>query len=442
MDDRVQCYDDDEGNAATDAPKAQQHYLVFGNGDILSRILSFLRWDDMVSCRRVGRAWKDAVNRTPVKEEFHVNRHNCVYLEDVAICLQQLRRIRIEQTSEFQVTENDIIRICSLFQNVTHFICRHASQITRFCLLPSSVLEDTATNHLQKLTHLNLSGNDHMEWKLSDLHNLPQLKSLRCINNFKLTGDLKDVASYHTNSINFTTIDVNGCHKVTGNLLDLCHLSKLKWMGLSRTAVKGDLREVRSQDFLALQMTGLPDAIYGAREIDFVHDAPAVMKVRHQWMKQSNEECPIWPFRVCLSRTSPQYHERIEQRLYSSGRDPPFNIELVKIGTDSNITRRGWRWSNYLGGVCQVHWLDPDPKLLSKENPVEYSIYLGQLEKLRKEEKSSLFSDFLDPPTPSEYEQLCLLEETSTSHDRNRSEPREGEGDWNLHEDITIPDLG
>ena len=72
----------------------------------------------------------------------------------------------------------------------------------------------------------------------------------------------------------------------------------------------------------------------------------------------------------------------------------------------------------------------------------QYSIYLGQLEKLRKEEKSSLFSDFLDPPTPSEYEQLCLLEETSTSHDRNRSEPREGEGDWNLHEDITIPDLG
>jgi hypothetical protein len=161
--------------------------------------------------------------------------------------------------------------------------------------------------------------------------------------------------------------------------------------------VQGDLRELRSDQYPSLQLTGLGDQVYGARKFAFVDDAPQIMRARHRLIKQSQEDIPLFPFQVSLSETSPDYHERIEQRLYQSDRDPPFNIENVQAGI-----RRGWRWSNYLGGVCDIHWLDPEP-----EDHDAFEEYAQALAQIKKECAESIFLGMLNPPTPSEYEQLC-----------------------------------
>jgi hypothetical protein len=160
---------------------------------------------------------------------------------------------------------------------------------------------------------------------------------------------------------------------------------------------------------------GLGQAVYGAYNIRKVEDASAVMKARHQIISQSKWDnglveddsadvsehysVSVYPIIIHLSPESTDYHERIEQRLYSSERDPPFSLEMVSVGK-----RRGWRWSNYLGGYCDTHWLDPIP------DPTHngYDEYWKEYAVHRKESQQSLFHGYLDPPNPQEYRELCL----------------------------------
>lgn len=239
-----------------------------------------------------------------------------------------------------------------------------------------------------------MHGNESFEWQLSDLEALPKLKDLRSINNRCITGDLKDLLVLSKTLI---VVDVSGCDKVTGNLCDLAQMPLLEWLGMARTRVVGDIRSIRPGHFVSLQGIGLDNCIYGASEFYRVSHASEVMRARHQIMKQSKRDYPIYPFVLRLSSDSPDYHERIEQRLYTSERDPPFNIETVAVGN-----RRGWRWSNYLGGHCDVHWFDPEPQ----PSDAGYTTYQAELLQLQQEE-GSLFSGFLDPPTQNEYLELC-----------------------------------
>jgi len=380
-------------------------------GDVLTRSLAFLPLHEIASCRRVSAAWRDAASHVRIDEEVVIENHHYAGLTDMArSCMgRQMRRIRLDQkrirTQHLPqhgglVGPEEFSVLCTGFSNLTHLTFRYCAHLE----VDFSTMLQSTTCALKNLTHLNLHGNERIEWKLSDLVHLPQLMDVRCINNLRLTGTLRDLAESHPNASQFVTLDVSGCRSVTGDLLDLRSLPQLGWMGLSRTSVEGDLRRVRPSDFPSLRMAGLNDRMYGANAFDSVADAAAVMRARHGWIARSTEECPIWPFRVGLSRNSPEYHERIEQRLYSSERDPPFDIENVQAGN-----RRGWRWSNYLGGVCRVHWLDPVPVNDSK-NILEYQAYLDGLADLQREEERSMFSSFYDPPNPLEYEELCLLD--------------------------------
>jgi hypothetical protein len=94
---------------------------------------------------------------------------------------------------------------------------------------------------------------------------------------------------------------------------------------------------------------------------------------------------------VHLAEDAQEYHQSAEQRLYTSERDPPFSIEVVAVGK-----RLGWRWSNYLGGFCDTHWVDP-------EN--DFPIDMEEIEESQTQQ--SLFSGFLQPPTPQQYFELC-----------------------------------
>mmetsp|Transcript_26849 Transcript_26849/g.57092 ORF Transcript_26849/g.57092 Transcript_26849/m.57092 type:complete len:422 (-) Transcript_26849:63-1328(-) len=397
--DVAECNGDE--NYETNAHDENNAVSVVGtrlDGDVLARSLAFLPLRQFVSCRLVSSAWKEVATSVRMDEEVILEGCDVRFLPSIARSLgHQIRRIRLDQKANARrIDEDDLAMACISFPNLERLACRHCSHLS-FWLSPLLRGDGHA---LRNLTHLNLHGNERMEWSLSNLRHLPLLVDLRCVNNSRLMGELNDIAVDHPNSSCFTTIDVSGCPSVSGDFLDLRHLLRLGWMGLSRTRVEGDLRRVRPSDFPALQMTGLNELIYGASEIDYVRDAGAVMRARHQWIRRSREDCPIYPFRVGLSRESPEYHERVEQRLYRSERDPPFDIESVQVGN-----RLGWRWSNCLGGFCKVHWLGPAPD----HGSAEYESYWKELAGLHREEESSMFSDFFNPPTPSEYEQLCLL---------------------------------
>lgn len=156
---------------------------------------------------------------------------------------------------------------------------------------------------------------------------------------------------------------------------------------------------VQSHHFPALQLVGLDPRICGASELKRVHHAPAAMRARHRVMRQSTEETPAFPFMLHLSEDSPDYHERIEQRLHASERDPPFSIESAVAGS-----RRGWRWSNHLGGCCDVRWLDPEPAVDAED----CEACRQELAELQAECADSTFLSFSDPPTPEEHARLCL----------------------------------
>ena len=351
--------------------------------------------------RLVASSWREAVAETPVEEQIHVKGQNM--LQSLGKYLPQLKSLKLDQTSYYQGSElvlNEDSLLLHRFRDVHHFQCLHTTPSP----LQSYPLNDLM-KQWQNIQFLNLHGNEDLEWNLSDLSALKQLRDLRCINNRLLQGNTNDLLSRrdrHGNTSHSSffyaleIFDVSGCTQVTGRLSDFAKLPKLQWLGINRTLIKGDLRyDVQPGDFASLQGMGLcSHAVYGASQISSIQDAPAVMKARLQIMKQSTWDSPIYPLMLHLSPESPDYHERIEQRLYTSERDPPFSIEAVVAGK-----RWGWRWSNYLGGFCDVQWVDPEPIA------DEYQEYLQQMVNLHSD--LSIFSGFVDPPTPEEYHELC-----------------------------------
>ena len=240
---------------------------------------------------------------------------------------------------------------------------------------------------------------------------------MRCINNYLLEGDIEtDLTGSLIQTLEI--LDISGCKNVTGKLSTFQQWPKLQWLGINRTKVSGDLRvDIKPGTFPSLQGMGLGQTVYGAYTVMHVQDAPAVMKARHQIISQSkwdngglnedddsdddeeNYSVSVYPIIIHLSPESTDYHERIEQRLYSSERDPPFSLEMVSVGK-----RRGWRWSNYLGGFCDTHWLDPIPQPTDNR----YDEYCKEYAVHQKESQKSLFHGYLDPPNPQEYRELCL----------------------------------
>jgi hypothetical protein len=388
-------------------------------GDLLCRIVSFLTWQEMVRIRRVAVPWKATVASMAVKEQVHIR--NQSVLHGLAVCLPKLESLRMDQHTELLLSpgyNNNTDNVLARFTNLVHFQCFH---------LPTILRQGWETDSFYKmvsqwtfLQYLNLHGCEELEWKLSDLSGLNHLKDIRCINNRELTGDVQDLFfsppqekepnnNKRPTSLchNLIILDISGCQQVTGRLSDFGPLPKLQWLGIARSQVTGDLRIDICQPgyFISIQGMGLDnDKVYGAGHIDRVCDAAAVMKARHQILQHSTWDTPLFPMLVHLSPESPEYHERPEQRLYSSDRDPPFSLETVIVGS-----RRGWRWSNYLGGFCDTHWLDPEPTPTNVDDDDDccYETYRKEFVEFQQRQEASMFAGLLDPPTPQRYRSLC-----------------------------------
>jgi hypothetical protein len=371
------------------------------HGDVLSRTLTFLEWKEILALRCVATSWKQAIARAPVEDQVHVNSNQALRL--VCGMIPKLKHLKLDQSSDddiLQHRDEEETPLLHNFSNIQQFQCLHTTDSPLHNYDLRSLL-----CHWQNLQCLNLHGNENLQWSLSDLAPLKHIRDIRVINNRELQGgtlDLLQRIDQHDNAkrtdafYNLEILDISGCNQVTGKLSHFAQMPKLQWLGITRTQVSGDLRtDVQPGDFVALQGFGLDmHAVYGANYIDLVQDAELVMKARLQIMRQSTWESPIWPLMLHLSPDSLEYHERPTQRMYTSEKDPPFSIEVVVVGK-----RMGWRWSNYLGGFCDTHWVDPEPDLDDE------AYWTGLPEFFAK---SSYFSGFLDPPTPKEYVTLFM----------------------------------
>lgn len=358
------------------------------NCDILSKVLSYLSWKEVMNCRIISKSMRDAASKAPIAEEFHISSSSLASNTlKIARCLSNIQTLKIDQASLDILNDDDsLLDTLSRWSNLRNLKCLYMTKLVK---------SFSTIQNLSNLVSLDLHGCEKLEWNLSNLGNLPQLRKLTCINNRAASGDTNVFLSYKTLEV----VGLSGCQLITGDLSDFAKLSHLQILFLDRTKVEGDLRKTVDNDFPVLRICGLSEYIYGASELDKVSHAPAVMRGRFLMCRRSTEDCPIYPFRVHLSRDSPDYHERVEQRLYVSERDPPFNIETVKVGS-----RRGWRWSNYLGGHCEVNWLEAEPKT----SDPDYGNYIEELHQLTRESMNNLFAGFLEPPTREEYQALRL----------------------------------
>jgi hypothetical protein len=370
------------------------------HGDVLNRSLRYLEWREIVALRQVSSSWKLAAAETPVEAQVHVRTRRA--LQTLQKSLPKLQSLSFDQRSDRDILEQndeDSIPVIYRFSELLHFQCVHGNPSPLRNLNLSALFAS-----FPYLQSLNLHGNEELEWRLLDLSCLKCLKDIRLINNLGLQGDIHDDLLHRYDQTlekevptdmfyNLEIFDIAGCTQVTGELCHFATLPKLQWLGINRTQVKGDLRtDIRPGDFVSLQGIGLCSrSVYGASKINSVEDAGPVMRARLQIMKQSTWDAPIWPLLVHLAEDAPEYHQRAEQRLYTSERDPPFSIEVVVIGKCL-----GWRWSNYLGGFCDTHWVD------SEQNGPNYTKEMEEFET-----QKSLFSGFLVPPTPQQYIELC-----------------------------------
>eukprot|EP00984_Skeletonema_dohrnii_P002894 scaffold983_cov96-Skeletonema_dohrnii-CCMP3373.AAC.1 len=231
------------------------------------------------------------------------------------------------------------------------------------------------------------------------LERLPMLRELECCYNEAMSGNL---SSLRVLKDNLQQVVISGCRNVAGNFMDLADFPRLRVLDLRSTTVTGDIRNIRDNDFKALEELFLPRTVYGGSRYEFQSIAEVSV-----FMSQ------IYPLakRFSLSRSwrlseeSPDWYDDPNEVDDESDRKeyqipPPFVCELLRG------TRIGWRWRcNFpdtriyfydminpidpdgedeqndpledveVTSSCEINWLEPEPDRES----TDYEKYTDQL---------------------------------------------------------------
>eukprot|EP00985_Skeletonema_marinoi_P004349 scaffold1903_cov126-Skeletonema_marinoi.AAC.1 len=184
-------------------------------------------------------------------------------------------------------------------------------------------------------------------------------------------------------------VEIEKCHQVVGNFMDLADFPQLKVLNLNSTSVTGDIRDIGANDFTALTKLTLPRTVYGGNRHEFqsIAEVPVFMAQIYPLAKRFSLNM-FWR----LSNASPDWYddpnEVDDERHPNDGQiPPPFVCELITL----QGTRIGWRWrcnfpdedlmnpdycpSLYssvvdpfgplefsdLNSSCEINWLEPEP---------------------------------------------------------------------------------
>jgi hypothetical protein len=240
---------------------------------------------------------------------------------------------------------------------------------------------------------------NNLKLDLEMLSGLPSLTEFYCDGNPHVTGKLNSLKVLKDT---LETVDLYYCQRVEGDLMDLADFPHLKYLGLQKTNVGGDIRDIGENDFTALEELSLPAGVYGGMGYHFQSIAEASDFISRIYLLAKRKEnifqsACSWE----LSRESPDWYNWEPGYMF-----PPFEFELVII-TGSRI---GWRWKTtfcYSGEVkettsaCEIKWLEPEPDRESSG----YEDYTCKLNALQEE--IDCYKDYDQPPTHDEYQRLC-----------------------------------
>lgn len=367
--------------------------------DVLSTVLSFLHWTDVLNAR-VSRKWKSAAAMSPVKELNVKKPQIAVNLERISTALPGLDTLRFDfffaSSEQFYFIEGEDAESGLQLENLDDAppALVNLAPIQNFSRLQHLALRHTRLNgsypylfQLQNLRTLDLLLNRWLKWDLEMLSGLPNLRKLHCRRNAMLTGDLRSVRVLRRT---LEDLDIHLCVKVTGSFNELFDFDRLERLDLADTRVTGDIRNIGPSDFKSLKQLELGDGIYGGGNLQSIHEAAEIMSARYTLKKRTPEL--FQNRRWWLSDDSPEHYTSNAHR----SRAPPFYVEFVKAGP-----RLGWRWTNcVVGGACETYWLDAEPELSSSE---DYQDYLEELDGVNR--CVYFYRGFLTPPTPEEYKQ-------------------------------------
>ena len=243
------------------------------------------------------------------------------------------------------------------------------------------------------LQKLSLNYCHHLEWDLEMLAGLPLLKELHCQSNERLTGN---ISSLRVLKDTLEKVEMRHCFRVKGNFMDMADFPHLKVLNLACSAVTGDIRDIRSNDFSSLeQCLFLPEGVYGGKRYEFQRISDVTELVRAVYLL--NKQRPILLVDAwigTLSYDSPDRYDSVDDHI-----PPPFDIFFVKAGP-----RFGYRWKNVESeyNSCEVNWLDPEPDRESSD----YEEYIEISRRIERELEWSAFEGFHQPPTQEEYTRM------------------------------------
>jgi hypothetical protein len=367
--------------------------------DELANILEFLQIDVIVRSRRVSTKWKEAARKTSPPSKFYVDsltKYNAVRV--VAMALPNLQHIelgRLGRGHKYNDGEDPLLVVA---RNNADCIAHDVEIISNFSKL--RILDFCTWNPglngkypflfssfplLQKLK-LHSGSCNFLKWDLDMLAGFPLLKELGCWSCACLTGN---TSSLRVLKGTLEKAEILDCYGVYGNLMDLADFPHLKKLDLRNTSVTGDVRDIKENDFSALEpFLHLPTGVCGGAGYEFqrISDVPAAMHAMSVLQKRTGLLYLWVTFR--LSEDSPDWYPRVEMKP-----PPPFYVRFIQAPE-----RLGWRWvaldhRGELLSSCDVNWLDPLPD--------------GDSGKYQKENILPLYRGYHQPPTEAEYTRLC-----------------------------------
>jgi hypothetical protein len=385
--------------------------------EVATIIFSFFNYSDIMRLRRVCKTWRDAAKKTLVPlskfEVTSVRKYNAMrVMSTVLPNVQQLSIHSLGEGHKYSDGEDPNEALAAFHADET---AHHIGIISNFSKLRILKIWEAPLNgrypvlfDFQLLQNLTIRYCRVLKWDLEMLEGLPLLKELDCCGTLKLEGNLMDLRVLKDT---LEKVEIYGCSLVEGNLMDLADFPHLKELDLRETAVTGDIRDIRGNDFPALERLSLPEGVHGGLgyQIQHISDVSSLLHMIHLLLQRTPDlfggsdllsspdlfggsDLLSRAFGWRLSRDSPDWYAD-----ESGNPEPPFRIQFVQAGS-----RRGWSWCTWWGShSCEIHWFDPEPSCDSSN----YGAYIEELQHF--EGNITFYRGYHQPPTEAEYRRLC-----------------------------------
>ncbi|KAK1746878.1 hypothetical protein QTG54_002222 [Skeletonema marinoi] len=372
--------------------------------DEVAIIFGFLSPYDIMRAR-VCKTWRDAAKKTVVPPsdeyvEIHDPRsYNAVRVMSTA--LPNLEQLMISKLGSGHVysdgddpEEWDIDHINHITHDIDIISRFRKLRILDFFQAPLTGRYPVLFN-FPLLQELSISYCQNLKFDLDMLRGFPLLEVLNVGDNQHLTGNISSLSPLKNT---LKKLHIWTCLSVRGDFMDLADFSRLKNLFLYDTHVTGDIRDIKANDFPALESFYLPNTVHGGVNYEFrdVAEVPSFMHALHLlsqrtpalFSKDFLSEASGWK----LSKDSPDWYEEIE----SVFPKPPFHLQFVRAGS-----RRGWSWCDFRRvNLCEINWLDPEPCCESSD----YGTYIKELQDV--ERCVGFYRGYYQPPTEAEYRRL------------------------------------